>query len=94
MEHIRDSAARCDRIHRDLLMPAVLGHDAHEGLDRAFGAGVKRVLRHRKVLGRIRGHQDNTAALAEVAVGLARDEELRARVDSEDTVEFFLWIYN
>lgn len=53
MEHVRDGAARRHRIHRDLLLASVLGHDAHERLDGALGARVQRVLRHTEVLGRV-----------------------------------------
>jgi hypothetical protein len=36
MEHVRDGATRCDRIHSDLFVTAVLGEDADERVDRAL----------------------------------------------------------
>ena len=90
VEHVRDRTARGHRIHRDLLVPAVLREHADKRLDGAFGARVQRVLRHAEFLGRVGRHEDDTAPLVEVAVRLAGDEELRARVDAEHPVEFFL----
>ena len=91
MEHIRDRATRGHRIHRNLLVAAVFRQHAHEGLNRALGARVQRVFRHAEVLGRVGRHQDNTAALVEMAVGFAGNEVLSAGVDAEDAIEFFLF---
>jgi hypothetical protein len=90
VEHVGDGAAGRDGVDGDLLVAAVLGHDADEGLDGALGAGVEGVLGHGEVLGRVGGHEDDAAAAAEVAVRLARHEELRPRVDAEHPVEFVL----
>ena len=90
MEHIRHRAARRHPVHRDFLVPAVLGEHAHERLDGGFGARVERVFRHGEVLDRVRRHEDDPAAVVEVAVGLASDKELCPRVDTEDPVEFVL----
>lgn len=51
------------------------------------------MLGHAEVLGRVGRHQDNAPALVEMAVRLARDEELRARVDAEDAIELLLSIH-
>lgn len=90
MEHVRHRSPRRDRIHGDLLVPAVLRHDAHKRLDGALGARVDRVLGHAEGVGRVGRHEDDAAAVVEMAVGFAGDEELRARVDAEDAIEFFL----
>ncbi|KAL4904923.1 hypothetical protein BDW74DRAFT_153783 [Aspergillus multicolor] len=42
-----------------------------------------------KVIGRVRGHEDYTAMLVEVAVSFAGDEELGSCVQSEDALIFF-----
>jgi hypothetical protein len=49
------------------------------------------VLGHTEVLGGVGRHENNTTAFAEVVVGLAGDEELAARVQAEDAVEFLLY---
>jgi hypothetical protein len=36
VEHVRDGATRCDRIHSDLFVTAVLGEDADERVNCAL----------------------------------------------------------
>ena len=91
VEHIRHRPARRDGIDGDLLVAAVLGEDADEGVDRPLGPGVERVLGHREVPGRVGRHEDDPPAGVEVAVRLACDEELPARVEREDAVELLLY---
>lgn len=90
MEHVGDGAAWRDRVDRDLLVPRVFREDADERLDGRLGARVQRVLGHAEFLGRVGRHEDDAAAGVEMAVRFAGDEELRTRVDAEDTIEFFL----
>lgn len=90
VEHIRDGTPGSHGVHRDLLMSTVLCHDAHERLDSALRARIQRVLWHTEGVGCVGRHKDDAAAVVEVAVGFASDEELGARIDAEDTVEFFL----
>ena len=73
-------------------MPAVLRKDAYKRLDGSLRTRVQRVIRHTEVLGSVGRYEDDTAALIEVAVGLASDEELSTCVDAEDAIEFFLYI--
>ena len=90
MEHIRDRPPRRDRIDRDTLMPAVLREDADKRVDGALGTRVQAVTGDGEVLSRVGGHENDAAGGVEVAVGFAGDEELAARVECEDAVEFFL----
>ena len=90
MEHVGDGAAWRDRVDRDLLVPGVFREDADERLDGRLGARVQRVLGHAEFLGRVGRHEDDAAAGVEMAVRFAGDEELGARVDAEDAIEFFL----
>nr|POE98246.1 hypothetical protein CFP56_64839 [Quercus suber] len=88
--HVGLDAAGGDGVDGDLLVTAVDGHAADEGLDRALGARVDGVLGHALGLAGDGAHEDDAAADGKVLVGLAGDEELAAGVDAEDAVELLL----
>ena len=88
--HVRLDTAWSHTIDSDLLVTAVDRHAAHKRLNRALAARVDRMLGNALGLARDGAHQDDAAADGHVLVGLARDEELAARVDAEDAVEFLL----
>ena len=90
MEHVRHGAAGRDGVDGDFLVAAVFGQAADEGVDGALEGRVERVPGHGEGGGRVGAHEDDAAVRAEVPVRLARDEELPARVDVEDAVEFLL----
>lgn len=90
VEHVRHDATGRDGVDGDPLLAAVDGQARHEGLDGALGGRVERVLGHHEALGRVGARQDDAPAPAQVLVRLAGDEELAARVEAEDAVEFLL----
>ena len=90
VKHIGDGAAGRNGVDGDFFRATILGEDADEGVDGALGAGVKGVGGDAEVLGGVGGHEDDAAAVAQVAVGFAGDEELAARVEAEDAVELLL----
>lgn len=90
VEHVSHDAAGRDGVDGDPLLAAVHGQARHEGLDGALGGRVERVLGHHEALGRVGARQDDAPAPAQVLVRLACDEELAARVEAEDAVEFLL----
>lgn len=90
VEHVSDGTAGGDRVDGDLLVAGVLGQAADKSLDGALGGRVQGVAGHAEAVGRVGGHEDDAAALVEVLVRLASDEELRAGVEAEDAVEFLL----
>lgn len=90
MEHVRHSTPGGHRVDSNLLVAAVLGEDAHKGVDGALGARVQRMPGYAEILGGVGRHQYDTPALVQVAVGLASHKELAACVEAEDTVELFL----
>lgn len=85
--HVSLNTAGGDSVDSDLLVAAVDGHAAHEGLDGALGARVDGVLGHTLSLAGDGAHEDDAAADGKMLVGLAGDEELAAGVDAEDAVE-------
>lgn len=88
--HVGLDAAGGDGVDGDLLVAAVDGHAAHEGLDGALGARVDGVLGDTLGLARDAAHEDDAAAGLEVLVGLAGHEELASGVDVEDAVKLLL----
>ena len=85
-KHIGLDASRRDGVDGNTLGPGVGGETTGEALDRGLGPGVDGVVGHAGHARRDRGHEDDAAAVREVAQGVLGDEELGARVEAEDAV--------
>lgn len=90
VKHIRYSTTRCERVHSDLLVAAVLGENPHKRGDCSLGVRVLRVPGHAEIFGGVGRHQDDAPTLIQVVVGLAGRKELAACVWAGDEVELVL----
>lgn len=90
VKHVGDGAPGCHSVDRDLLITGVFGETTHKRVNGALGPRVKRVPRNSKVFGGIGRHENDTAAVIEVAVRFPGDKKLTACVEGNDTVKFFL----
>ena len=88
--HVGLDATGSNAVDSDALVAAVNRHAANKGLNGALGARVDGVHGHALGLAGDGAHEDDAAADGQVAVGLARDEELATGVDAEDAVKLFL----
>lgn len=90
VEHISDSTPRRNGVDGNFLVAAILGEDAYERVNGAFGTRVQGVLWHAEILGRVGRHQDDTPTVVQMAVCLASHEELTSGVEANNTVKFLL----
>lgn len=88
--HVGLDATRGDAVDGDLLVTAVDGHAANEGLDGTLGTGVDGVLGDTLGLAGDGSHEDDAAADLKVLVGLTGNEELPTGVDFHNAVVLLL----
>lgn len=88
--HVGLDSTGGNAVDSDLLVTAVDGHAADEGLNGTLGARVDGVLGDTLGLTSDGAHHDDPAANLHVLVGLTGHEELTAGVDPEDAVELLL----
>jgi hypothetical protein len=92
VKHVRDRTTWSHCVDCNLLAPAILRHHSHKGVDSPLRPRVQGVLRHAKLFGSIRRHEDNAAALVQVSICLAGNKKLAAGIQTEDAVKFFLFL--
>jgi len=88
--HVALDTTWCNAVYSDLLVTAIDGHAADEGLNGALGPGVGGMFGHALGLTGDGAHQNDAAADTKMLVCLPRNEELATSIDAEDTVEFLL----
>lgn len=85
-EHVGVDAPGGDGVDGDVPVAAVLGEGSGEALDRALGPGVEGVVRDAGHRRGHRAHEDDAAAVSDVAVRVLGHEELGPGVDVEGPV--------
>lgn len=88
MKHICHGASWCDAIDSDLLITAILGEDANEGVDGAFRSRIERVSRNTEVLGSIRRGHNDPASLGQVSICFSSNKKLTPSIQAKDSIEF------